>query len=267
MGDRVRVRLLRCPAASRPNWPPRLTHRPGRELPGHFREALGHCARRAQRHVCPAAPSGREPAGDHRAVVAYPQVIGVGVGAGAFAVTLRPASHDAPDFPHRPYGRVAGELVERLGGHRRGALCPFGGHRFGGLPGSEELPCRAVFGGTHPCIVSPGQASDQRPTSTHPHSRCAGDWHDDHHAHHQSQQGSWLRDSPAAHRSRSYRAGRCPRSAAWYPSGGPARCGLHPHRSDRRRQRRGGGRPGRRRIRAPGRPDQQRGHRGPPAGR
>lgn len=131
-------------------------------LPGHLREALGHCARRAQRHVNIAVPADREPAGDHRAMVAYPKVVGVGDGARAFAGTLRPASHGAPGFPYRPHSRVVGELVECLGRHRRGSFCPFGGHRRGGLPGSEELPSWVISGGTHHCIVSPGQAGDQQ---------------------------------------------------------------------------------------------------------
>src|SRR5262249_36958882 len=79
-------RQNRPPAAHRP----RLTGRACRELPGHLRETLGYCAWRAQRYVCPVGPAGRQPAGDHRAVVAYPPVIGVGVGAGAFAGPLRP---------------------------------------------------------------------------------------------------------------------------------------------------------------------------------
>jgi NAD(P)-dependent dehydrogenase (short-subunit alcohol dehydrogenase family) len=41
------------------------------------------------------------------------------------------------------------------------------------------------------------------------HSFRAGDWHDDHHADHRGQQGAGLRDSQAAHRSGSHRAGRC----------------------------------------------------------
>src|SRR5215469_16959200 len=44
-------------------------------LPGHLRETLGYCARRAQRHVHLAVPADREPAGDYRAMVAYPKVI------------------------------------------------------------------------------------------------------------------------------------------------------------------------------------------------
>ena len=78
--------------------------------------------------------------GDHRAVVAYSDVLGVRDGAQAFAVALWPDNGDAPGFHHRPDGRVAGELSERLGGHRRGAFGPLGGHGRRGLPGSGELP-------------------------------------------------------------------------------------------------------------------------------
>jgi len=95
---------------------------------------------RAQRYVHPAAPAGIEPARDHRAVVAYPDVIGMRDGARAFAVALRPDNRDAPGFHRRPDGRVAGELVERLGGHRRGALGPLGRHGCGSLPGRTKLP-------------------------------------------------------------------------------------------------------------------------------
>ena len=116
-------------------------HRPpGRQLPGHFCDALCHGAWRAQRHVHPAAPAGMEPARDHRAVVAYSDVIGVRDGARAFAVTLLPDGSDTPGFHYRPDGRVAGELMERLGSHRRGALRPLGGHGCSSLPGSGELP-------------------------------------------------------------------------------------------------------------------------------
>jgi hypothetical protein len=130
-------------------------------LPGHLRETLGHCARRAQRHVHLAVPADGEPAGDHRAMVAHPKVVGMRDGARAFTGSLRPASHGAPGFPYCPHGRVAGELLKRLGCHRRGSFCPFGGYRRGGLPGSEELPSWAISGGTHLCIVSPGQAGGQ----------------------------------------------------------------------------------------------------------
>jgi GNAT superfamily N-acetyltransferase len=124
-----------------PGQPTTDTPAPGvARLPGQFRDALCHRARRAQRHVCPLAPAGLEPACDHRASVAYPDVVGVRVGAWAFAGRLRPAGRAAPGSDHRPHGRVAGELVELLGGHRRGAFCPLGRHRCGGLAGGGQLP-------------------------------------------------------------------------------------------------------------------------------
>src|SRR5262249_52936203 len=49
----------------------------GARSTGHFRDALCHRAWRAQRDVHPAVPGGGEPARDHRAVVAYSDVIGV----------------------------------------------------------------------------------------------------------------------------------------------------------------------------------------------
>src|SRR5262249_43245547 len=69
--------------------------------------------------------------------------------------------------------RIVGELVKRLGRHRRGSFCPFGGHRRGCLPGSEELPSWAVSGGTHHCIVSPRRAGDQRSRDRQSLSLCA----------------------------------------------------------------------------------------------
>ena len=128
----------------------------GRSSPGQFRDALGHRAWRAQRYIHPAVPAGGNPARDHRVLVTHPRVIRVCNGARAFAVTLRPGNRGAPGFHHRPDGRVAGELMERLGGHRRGAFCPLGRHRCGGPPGRDELLCRVICGATHPLIVSPG---------------------------------------------------------------------------------------------------------------
>ena len=131
-----------------------------RRLPGHFRDTLSHRARRAQWQVHHPGPAGGDSACDHCAVVTHPDVTRMRAGTRAFAVTQRPDNRDAPALQHRLDGRVAAELLNRLGGHCCGAFGPLSCHCRSGLPGGSKLLYRAVLA-THCPIVSPEWVSDQ----------------------------------------------------------------------------------------------------------
>ncbi len=135
--------------------------RVGAGLAGQFGDALCYRARCAQQHLRPAVSATGQAADEHRLVVAYPYVIGMGAGARAFAVPLHPRGRAAHGFQEFPDSRVAGELAERVSCNRCGAFRPLGRHRRGGLPGRGELPYGALSVAAHHLIVSPGRYRDQ----------------------------------------------------------------------------------------------------------
>ena len=84
----------------------------GRLSRAHLGDTLRHRAWRAQRHVHQAVYASRQAAGDHRALIAYAQVIGMGVGTRTFAFTRYPTSRAAQALQQRTDSRVSSELME-----------------------------------------------------------------------------------------------------------------------------------------------------------
>jgi hypothetical protein len=124
-------------------------------LMAHFRDALRHRARRAQRHL-----GVTQPAGQHGAAVAHALIIRMCRGALAPAVTPVPGERGEPGLHRGADSRI--EFLQRLGGGDRHLLAPRAQCRRCGLPGGGELPCRVAFLTTHDAIFAPTARCGQR---------------------------------------------------------------------------------------------------------